>query len=114
MYNSSSIDTLNRVSIRGEAYQKTDLNIKKTDDETRNVISNTFGHLKNNIYALFQGTGLNENVTMDIYKISSDPNLSVQGQDGRVYYPQSLVGIQNPYTQEGNNRTGFYSQVYLA
>lgn len=114
MYNSTSIDSFNRAAVRGESYQRIDLNIRKADDETRNVISNTFGHLKNNIYALFQGSGLNENVTMDIYKISSNPNLSVQGQDGRVYYPQSLVGIQNPYTQDGNLRTGLYSEVYLA
>lgn len=114
MYNSQSIDAVNRTAAATGDYQKIDLGIKSTNEETRNVVSSTFGQfIKNNLSAFWSGIGLDQNVTADIQKIAADPNLVIEGVNGKNYMPHSLVGRLNPYNEDGYPAGGCLSMILL-
>lgn len=108
------IDAINRTATStGAGYVKTDLGIKATNEETCNIISQTFGQFKNNIEAIWYGLGLEPNVTADLGKIMNDPNIGFE-HDGRIYRPQSAVGNMRPNNEDGNPAGGCFTMTTLA
>ena len=58
-----NIGEYNRVTASTDSYVRTNFNIKPTDEETCNVISSTFGVIKNNILqAVWCGPGWDDYV----------------------------------------------------
>lgn len=109
-----AIDAVNRTAaINEENYVTTDLRIKKTDDETRNIISSTFGMIKNNLEALWYSVGLDPNVNMAYEKTMMDPNASFEVK-GRKFYQHPGVGNLQPYNEAGNPSGGCFTMQTLA
>lgn len=100
----------NRVAAMGEStYVRTDLNIKKTDEETRNVISSTFGVIKSNILqAFWYATGLDGNVNGAYQQAMTDPDKSFEVQ-GKKYYTYPGVGKLQAYNEMGNPADGCFT-----
>lgn len=109
-----SIDAVNRTAaIQDNNYITADLGIKKTDDETRNIISSTFGMIKNNLDALWYSVGLDPNVNMAYEKTMTDPNSSFEVK-GKRFYPHPGVGNLQPYNEAGNPSGGCFTMQTLA
>ena len=109
-----SIDAINRTAaIREDNYITADLGIKKMDDETRNIISSTFGMIKNNLDALWYSVGLDPNVNMAYEKTMTDPNASFEVK-GKRFYPHPGVGNLQPYNEAGNPAGGCFTMQTLA
>lgn len=90
----ANIESANRTFAASEGrYQHTDLGIRPANEETGNIISQTFGALKNSIEALWGGqtVGMDENVSFAVNSSLVDPEKSFS--DGnRVFYEMSNVG----------------------
>ena len=69
-----AINGITEASATTDNYVKTDFGIKVTDEETKNVISATFGVIKNNLEALWYAVGLEPNVNVAYQKTMMDPN----------------------------------------
>ncbi len=109
-----SIDSINRsAAISEDNYVRTDLNIKRSDDETRNIISSTFGMIKNNLNALWYSVGLDPNVNMAYEKTMTDPNSTIE-VNGKKFYPHPGVGNLQPYNEAGNPSGGCFTMQTLA
>jgi len=87
--------------------------IKNTDEETRNVISATFGVIKNSIESLWYSVGLDPNVNMAYEKTMMDPNNAIEVQ-GKLFYPHPGVGNLRAYNESGNPSGGCFSMQTLA
>jgi hypothetical protein len=104
-----SIDAINSVAAgSSDNYVTTNLRIDRTDEETRNVISNTFGAIKNNLDMLWSAIGLDANVTYSYNQTLSNPDLAMEF-NGRKYYPHTGVGNLRPYNEMGNPSGGCFS-----
>ncbi len=109
-----SIDAINRTAaIREDNYITSDLGIRKNDAETQNVISSTFGMIKNNLEALWYSVGLDPNVNMAYEKSMTDPNSSFEVK-GKRYYMHPGVGNLQPYNEAGNPSGGCFTMQTLA
>lgn len=101
---------INRIAAMGEnIYTPTDLNIKRTDEETRDVISSTFGVIKKNILQAFWfATGLDGNVNSAYQQAMTDPSLSFEVK-GKTYYTYPGVGKLQAYNEMGNPSDGCFT-----
>jgi hypothetical protein len=92
-----------------ENYVKTNLNIDRNDDSTRNIISSTFSVIKNNIQnALMYAVGTDINVSIAYIKNEQDPAGSIQIGDKKLYKHPG-VGLMQAYNEMGNPAGGVYT-----
>ena len=90
-------------------YVSTDLKIDRNDEETKNIISNTFSIIKNNIHnALFYSVGTDPNVSVAYIKNEQDPNSCIQMGD-KILYRHPGVGLMQAYNEMGNPSGGVYT-----
>lgn len=109
MAENRNVDSYNRTMAGNNGYVETKLTIKKTDEETRNVISNTFGrYIKNNLDALWVAVGLDPNVNIAYQKTMTDPNACIDAGD-KKYYPHPGVGNLRAYNEAGNPAGGCFT-----
>lgn len=109
-----SIDAIRQTAAsRDDNYIKTDLGIKRTDEETKNLISSTFGIIKNNLEAFWYSVGLDPNVNIAYEKTMTDPNASFEVQ-GKRFYPHPGVGNLKAYNEAGNPSGGCFTMQTLA
>ncbi len=109
-----SIDQINRTAAASDdKYIRTDLGIKPTNEETANLISSTFGVIKNNLEALWYSVGLEPNVNIAYEKTMMDPNMCIEVR-GRKFYPHPGVGNLKAYNEAGNPAGGCFSMQTLA
>lgn len=94
-------------------FVEVNLGIKKTDDETRNLISATFGIIKNNIEAMWYAIGLEPNVNAAYQDTMMDPNSCIEVK-GKKFYPHPGVGNLHAYNEAGNPSGGCFSMQTLA
>ncbi|MDE6138275.1 MAG: hypothetical protein K2F57_02255 [Candidatus Gastranaerophilales bacterium] len=113
MRNIEAQEQYKRTTASTDNYVKTDLGIKHTDDETKNVISSTFGLIKNNLEALWYSVGLEPNVNIAYEKTMSDPNQCIN-VNGKNFYPHPGVGNLKAYNEMGNPAGGCFSMQTLA
>ena len=90
-----------------------DLGIKKSDEETRNIISSTFGVIKNNIEAMWYAIGLEPNVNVAYQNTMTDPNSCIEVK-GKKFYPHPGVGNLKAYNEAGNPSGGCFSMQTMA
>lgn len=104
-----TIDAINNFAAgNSDNYVTTNLRIDRTNEETRNIISNTFGAIKNNFNILWSAIGLDPNVTNSYQQVLSNPEMSMEF-NGRRYYPHTGVGNLHPYNELGNPKDGCFS-----
>jgi len=102
-----AINAINSTAaLNDTTYVSTDFGIKKTDDETRNIISSTFGMLKNNLEAFWYSTGLDPNVNNAYANTMSSEGIEVQG---KKFYQHPGVGNLHPYNEMGNPSGGCFT-----
>lgn len=104
---SRAIESVRSISARSENYSTTDLGIKNYDEETRNIMSSTFGVVKNNLMALWYAIGLNPNVTSVYTQTMMDANQAMTF-NGKTYFPHPGVGNLHPYNESGNPSDGCF------
>jgi hypothetical protein len=98
----------------GNGYLKIDLGIKSSDNETRNLMRDVWGgFIKNNLEVIYNGLGLDPNVTNDIAKIVNDPNMGFESH-GKRYIPHSAVGNMRPNNLDGMPTGGCFTMTALA
>lgn len=104
----------NRVTASTDSYVRTNFNIKPTDEETRNVISSTFGVIKNNILqAFWYATGLDDNVNGAFQQSMTDPSQSFEANGKRYYAYPGGVGKLQAYNEAGNPADGCFSMQVI-
>lgn len=108
-----ALDKINRSAATTETYVQADLGIKRTDEETKNVISSTFGIIKNNLEALWYSVGLEPNVNIAYEKTMTDPSQCIE-VGGKKFYPHPGVGNLRAYNEAGNPAGGCFSMQTLA
>ncbi len=109
-----SIEAVNRkVIAANDRYITTDFGIRPTNEETANVISSTFGVIKNSLDALWYSVGLDPNVNMAYEKTIMDPNMSFE-VNGKKFYPHPGVGNLRAYNEAGNPSGGCFTMQTLA
>lgn len=111
--NKSAINGITEASASTDNYVKTDFGIKVTDEETKNVISATFGVIKNNLEALWYAVGLEPNVNVAYQKTMMDPNQCIEVR-GKKFYPHPGVGNLRAYNENGNPAGGCFSMQTMA
>lgn len=109
-----SVSAINQVAATNENnYVSTDLGIKSTNEETRNVISSTFGMIKNNLEAFWYSVGLDPNVNNAYEKTMTDPSQCFEIQ-GKKFYQHPGVGNLKAYNEVGNPSGGCFTMHTLA
>jgi hypothetical protein len=93
-------------------YQKVDLGIRASDDETRNIISATFGVIKNNLYAFWASVGFEPNVNAAYQNAMTDPNKVIEN-NGKTFYMHPGVGSLKAYNESGNPSGGAFTMSTL-
>jgi len=109
----SAIQDITGVNAKTENYVKTDFGIKVTDEETKNIISSTFGMLKNNLESLWYSVGLEPNVNLAYEKTMMDPNQCIE-VGNKKFFPHPGVGNLKAYNEAGNPSGGCFSMQTLA
>ncbi len=95
------------------SYVQTDLGITVNDEGTRNIISETFGVIKQNLAAIWFSTGLDPNVNNAYASTMMDPNQCIEVQ-GKRFYPHPGVGNMRAYNEMGNPSSGCFTMHTLA
>lgn len=104
-----AVQAFNNIAAMGEDnYVSTDLGIKTSNEETKNIISSTFGVIKNNLDALWYSVGLDPNVNNAYEKVMMDPNLCIEVQ-GKKFYQHPGVGNLRAYNEMGNPSGGCFT-----
>ena len=108
------LDAINRTATSsGAGYVKTDLGIKTTNEETRNLVSGTYGQfIKNNIQAFWYALGCEPNVTGALNNIMYSGNASFE-RDGRTYFANTEVGNMRPYDLDGQPTGGCFTMTAI-
>ncbi len=110
----TAVEAFNRVSISSNnAYTVTNLDIKTYDEETRNVISNTFGVIKHNLDSFWYSIGFDPNVNIAYEQAMMDNENSFE-VDGKTYYRHPGVGTLKAYNEIGNPSGGCFTMHTLA
>ena len=112
-YESQNTLAVNNIGASSGTYQKIDLGIKPTDEEKRNLVSDTFGYIKNSADAIWAGIGLAFSVTKNWQMLENDPNSSFI-IDNKKYVPHTPVGNLHPYNEDGCPSSGCYTMHTLA
>ena len=109
-----NIGEYNRVTASTDSYVRTNFNIKPTDEETCNVISSTFGVIKNNILqAFWYATGLDDNVNGAFQQSMTDPSQSFEANGKGYYAYPGGVGKLQAYNEAGNPADGCFSMQVI-
>ncbi len=90
-----------------------DLGIRRNDEETQNLVSATFGVIKNNLEALWYAVGFEPNVNIAYENTMNDPNQCIEVK-GKKFYPHPGVGNLRAYNEAGNPSGGCFSMQTLA
>lgn len=102
-----AVNEINSIApLKESSYVTTDLGIKKTDEETRNVVSATFGVIKNSIEAFWYSTGLDPNVNNAYETTMTNDGIEV---GGKMFYQHPGVGNLHPYNELGNPSGGCFT-----
>jgi hypothetical protein len=109
----SEVLQVNRNAATTETYVTTDLGIRKFDEETRNLVSSTFGMIKNNLEAFWYSVGFEPNVNIAYEKTINDPNNCIE-VGGKKFYPHPGVGNLRAYNEMGNPSGGCFSMQTMA
>lgn len=96
----------NMAPLQESSYVPTDLGIKKTDPETNNLMSATFGIIKNTIEAFRYSTGLDPNVNYAYENQMANEGIEVEG---KMFYQHPGVGNLRPYNELGNPSGGCFT-----
>lgn len=83
------------------------------DEDTRNIISSTFGVIKNSIDAMWYAIGLEPNVNIAYQNTMMDPSSCIEVK-GKKFYPHPGVGNLKAYNEAGNPSGGCFSMQTLA
>ena len=94
-------------------FVEVNLGISRTDEETRNIISSTFGMIKNNLEAVWYAIGLEPNVNAAYQTTMMDPNSCIEVK-GKKFYPHPGVGNLKAYNEAGNPSGGCFSMQTMA
>lgn len=109
----SAINEITGVTATTDNYVRTDFGIRVSDDETRNLISSTFGLLKNNLESLWYSVGLEPNVNIAYEKTMMDPSQCIEVGNKR-FFPHPGVGNLKAYNEYGHPAGGCFSMQTLA
>lgn len=109
----STLNSITKANATTDNYVKTDFDIKVTDEETRNVMSATFGVIKNSMDALWYSVGLDPNVNIAYQKTMMDPSQCIEAQ-GKRFFPHPGVGNIRAYNEDGHPSGGCFSMQTLA
>ncbi len=90
------------------AYRTIDLGIRSGDEETVNIMSNTFGVIKNNLAAFWASVGLEPNVNTAYQNTMLDPSKAIENE-GKIYYPHPGVGNLKAYNESGHPSGGAFT-----
>lgn len=104
---SRSIESVRQLTTSNINYNQTNLGIKSYDEGTKNIISSTFGVIKNNIMAFWYAVGLDPNVTNIYTQTMMDPNQAMNFGD-KIYFPHPGVGNMHPYNDVGRPSDGCF------
>lgn len=89
---SSAMAYNNNVVASDPKFVKTTFNeIKESDDETRNLVSNTFGQLKKYVEGMFYCNGFSTNVSNAYYSAMNDPNDKLMSA---IKFIVSILGLE--------------------
>lgn len=106
--NSRAIESIKNISASSqEAYSNTDLGIQSYDEDTKNIMSSTFGVIKNNFMSFWYAIGLDPNVTNIYTQTMMDQNKAMTF-NGNTYYPHPGVGNLHPYNESGHSSDGCF------
>lgn len=94
--------------VSSSLYKNVDLGIRAGDEETRNIVSSTFGVIKNNLYAFWASVGLEPNVNTAYQQTMTDPNKAIEN-NGKIYFPHPGVGNLRAYNESGNPSGGAFT-----
>lgn len=97
-----------KAAIDNAVYKTVDLGIRSFDDETKNIMSSTFGVIKNNLQAFWASVGLEPNVNIAYQKTMTDPDLSFDAH-GKKFYLHPGVGNLKAYNEAGNPSGGAFT-----
>lgn len=89
-------------------YKNVDLGIRSSDEETKNIISSTFGVIKNNLYAFWASVGFEPNVNTAYQNTMTNPNMATEN-NGKIYFPHPGVGNLKAYNETGNPSGGSFT-----
>ena len=107
-YLNGRIQEVNQIAAADNEYVATDLGIDYYDDETKNLISSTFGVIKNSLQSFWYSTGLDPNVNNAYAETLSDPEKCFEIR-GKVFYPHPGVGNLHAYNESGNPSAGCFT-----
>ena len=114
---SRALNQINLTAVAdGSRYQADNLaeKIKPSDPETRNLISSTFGIIKNHILELLgDSIGFDPNVNYAYQVSMTDPAQSIE-YEGRVFYQHPGVGAIKAYNDAGNPSQGCFTMHAMA
>jgi len=114
MSDKRSVDQINRTAAASnDKYVITDLGIKASNEETANIISSTFGVIKNSLDALWYSVGLDPNVNNAYQQTMMNPEMSFEAM-GRRFYPHPGVGNLQAYNEAGNPSGGCFTMQTMA
>ena len=107
--NMTAVNDVNRASITGDSYLNLNLGIKRTDPETKHVVSSTYGVLKGS-YLETPGyyEGLNSNIDMAIAESTMNSNNSFEA-NGRIFHAYTGVENLRSYNDAGYPQGGCWS-----
>lgn len=106
-----AVNAVNQVAASRETnYVSTDFGIRSTNEETRNIISQTFGMIKNSLDSVWASVGLDPNVNNAYEQAMTNP-MEIQG---RNFYQHPGVGNLRPYNEMGNPAGGCFTLHTLA
>lgn len=91
-----------------DVYKNIDLGIRISDDETRNIISSTFGVIKNNLDAFWSSVGFEPNVNTAYHNTMTAPEKATEAE-GKIYFPHPGVGNLKAYNEAGNPSGGVFT-----
>ena len=100
-FTNGRIQQINQIAATDNEYVTTDLGIDYYDDETKNLISATFGIIKNSLQAFWDSTGLDPNVNNAYAETINNPEKGFEVR-GKTFYPHPGVGNLRAYNESGN------------
>ena len=110
----TSVEAFNRKSISfNNDYKATNLGIKSYDEETKNIISNTFGVIKHNLNAFWYSIGFEPNVNIAYEQAMMNNETSFE-LEGKIYHQHPGVGNLKAYNEIGNPSGGCFTMHTLA
>ena len=117
MADSQIVSKVNSTMIAdGNRYVATDMGrkISEDDPETSNIISSTYGMIKDRIWELvYDSVGFDPNVNFAYQQVMTDPNQCIEYK-GRKFYQHPGVGAIRAYNEAGNPSQGCFTLHTMA